>query len=436
MAHQSDLTIRGIYMSEPAATRRRRVTTPVRKLSLLAGAACCFLVGVTAAFPQPAPGTQAAPPTQAAPSPPAPPTPVPFDDALLRAANDLFSKAAVPPGDGKIELVIDPLIDGISGAQSTATRLMQERIVALVRKSYPRFEVRPFSSVALARAPVVLIGTFTAINNSGVADGPRDAYRICLALADLRSKSIVSKGVARAKPEAIDVTPTPAFADTPVWAMDPATSMYIKACQGTKLGDPIDPVYVERIGTSSLISDAILEYDDRRYREALAFYRTALKMTGGDQLRVRSGIYLANWKLNRRDDATDSFGNLVDYSLAGKKLSMRFLFKPGSTQFIDDPQISAPYPMWLSQIAVRATQRNSCLQLVGHTSKTGPAQVNERLSVLRAQFIKDLLQSSSPRLADKLKATGVGFKENLIGTGRDDASDAIDRRVDFNVSDC
>jgi outer membrane protein OmpA-like peptidoglycan-associated protein len=412
------------------------VTTLLRKPNLLVGIACCFLVGVTAAFPQAAPSSQAAPTTQAAPSPPPPPIPAPFDDALLRAANDLFSKAAVPPGEGKIELVIDPLIDGISGAQSTATRLMQERIVALVRKSYPRFEVRPFSTEALLRAPVVLIGTFTAVNNAGVADGPRDAYRICLALADLRSRSIVSKGVARAKPEAIDVTPTPAFADTPVWATDPATSIYIKACQGTKPGDPIDPVYVERIGTSSLISDAISEYDDRRYREALAFYRTALKMTGGDQLRVRSGIYLANWKLNRRDDATDAFGSLVDYSLTGKKLSMRFLFKPGSTQFVDDPQISAPYPMWLSQIAVRAAQRNTCLQLVGHTSKTGPAQVNERLSVLRAQFIKDLLQSSSPRLADKLKATGVGFRENLIGTGRDDASDAIDRRVDFNVSDC
>ncbi len=407
------------------------MTTPLRKLNFLVCTVCCLLAGVTAVFPQ-----TAAPSPQAAPSPPPPPIPAPFDDALLRAANDLFSKAAVPPGDGKIELVIDPLIDGISGAQSTATRLMQERIVALVRKSYPRFEVRPFSSEALSRAPVVLIGTFTAINNAGAADGPRDAYRICLALADLRSKSIVSKGVARAKPEAIDVTPTPAFADNPVWAADQATSVYIKACQGTKPGDPIDPVYVERIGTSSLISDAILEYDDRRYREALAFYRTALKMTGGEQLRVRSGIYLANWKLNRRDDATDAFGSLVDYSLTGKKLSMRFLFKPGSTQFVDDPQISAPYPMWLSQIATRAVQRNTCLQLVGHTSKTGPAQVNERLSVLRAQFIKDLLQNSSPRLADKLKATGVGSRETLIGTGRDDASDAIDRRVDFNVSDC
>jgi outer membrane protein OmpA-like peptidoglycan-associated protein len=92
--------------------------------------------------------------------------------------------------------------------------------------------------------------------------------------------------------------------------------------------------------------------------------------------------------------------------------------------------------MWLSQIATRAVQRNSCLQLVGHTSKTGPAPLNERLSVLRAQFVKDLLQSGAPRLADKLKATGVGSREVLIGTGRDDASDAIDRRVEFIVKDC
>ena len=223
------------------------MTLLARTSNLMACAICCLLAGVMAAFPQGAPPPPAAS-TQAAPTPP--PTPILFDDALLRAANDLFSKAALPAGNEKIELVVDPLIDGISGAQSTATRLMQDRIVALVRKSYPRFEVRPFSTEALSRAPVVLIGTFTAINNAGAADGPRDAYRICLALADLRSKSIVSKGVARARPETIDVTPTPAFADTPVWATDPATSLYIKACQGSKPGDPIDPIYVERIGTS------------------------------------------------------------------------------------------------------------------------------------------------------------------------------------------
>jgi outer membrane protein OmpA-like peptidoglycan-associated protein len=370
------------------------------------------------------------------PAPAPPPTPVPFDEALLRAANDLFSKATLPEGSAKVELVIDPLIDGISGAQSTATRLMGDRIAALVKQTYPRFDLQPFSTDALSRSPIVLIGTFTAVNNAGAADGPRDAYRICLALADLRSKSIVSKGVSRARPEGIDVTPTQAFADSPVWTKDPATDAYIKTCQGTKPGDPIDPVYVERINTSSLISDAILEYDSMRYREALAYYRMALKSVGGDQLRVRSGIYLANWKLKRRDDATEAFGELVDYSLAAKKLSVRFLFKPGTTTFLDDPQITAPYPMWLSQIATRAVQSDACLGIIGHTSKTGPPALNERLSVLRAQFIKELLQSGAPRLAERMRASGVGSRETLIGTGRDDASDAIDRRVEFVIQTC
>src|SRR3954470_24218503 len=400
---------------------------------------CCAIVflltTVQACFAQATPNPQPPPAPQSSSAPP-PPTPTAFDDALSRAANDLFSKASVPAGPDKIELVIDPLIDAATGAQSAATRAMQERLKDLVAKSYPRFVVRPFSSEALSRAPVVLIGTFTAVNNFGVPDGVRDAYRICLALADLRSKSIVSKGVARAKPEGVNAEPSPAFADAPIWTNDPATSVYIKTCQGSKPGDPIDPFYVERIATSAFVSDAILEYDDQRYREALAFYRTALQMSGGDQLRVHSGIYLSNWKLNRRTDATEAFGSLVKYGLTANKLSVRLLFKPGTTQFLDDQNITGPYPMWLSQIASQAMQNDSCIDVVGHTSNTGPAQINERLSVLRAQFIKDLLQSASPSLAERLKAIGVGSRQSIVGTGRDDSSDAIDRRVDFNVRSC
>jgi hypothetical protein len=399
----------------------------------------CFAIGflmtsIQACYAQATSPTPS--PPQASSAPPPPPTPIPFDDALLRAANDLFSKATVPAGSDKVELVIDPLIDAATGAQSAATRLMQERIKDLVAKSYPRFAVLPFSSEALSRAPVVLIGTFTAINNAGAPDGARDAYRICLALADLRSRSIVSKGVARARPDGVKAEPTPAFAEAPIWTNDPAIAVYIKTCQGTKLGDPIDPLYVERIATSAFVSDAILEYDDKRYREALAFYRTARQMSGGDQLRVHSGIYLSSWKLNRRTDATEAFGSLVKYGLTANKLSVRLLFKPGTTQFLDDQNITGPYPMWLSQIASQAMQNDSCIDVVGHTSNTGPAQINERLSVLRAQFIKDLLQSASPSLADRLKAVGAGSRESIVGTGRDDASDAIDRRVDFNVHRC
>ena len=69
-----------------------------------------------------------------------------FDTALLNAATALFSKALLPPGDDKIELVIDPLIDGVSGAQSAASHLMEKRLTELAQKSYPRFKVQPFNT--------------------------------------------------------------------------------------------------------------------------------------------------------------------------------------------------------------------------------------------------------------------------------------------------
>src|SRR5215471_6015500 len=228
------------------------------------------------------------PPVASSPPPPAqpPPTPVAFEQALLQAANNLFGKARLEDAPPKVLLVIDPLIDGVTGAESNATQSMEKRIVDLVRSNYPRFEVARFSSASVAKSPVVLIGTFTAINNGGVAEGPRDAYRICLALADLRTKKIISKGVARARPEGIDTTPTPFFADSPVFAKDASTDAYIKSCQASQLGGPIEPVYTDRIAAASLISDAIQAYNARRYKEALDLYQSALLRPGGEQLRV------------------------------------------------------------------------------------------------------------------------------------------------------
>lgn len=363
-----------------------------------------------------------------------PPTPVPFPQALQKAADDLFGKATLT--DQQVDLVIDPLIDAASGSQSTATRSMQQTLIEIVRKSYPRFTVQSFDSASLARKPVVLVGTFTAVNNSGATDGARDAYRICLTLADLKSNSVVSKGVARAQIEGVDVTPTSYYRDSPLWAKDQATDLYIKTCQGTKLGETIDPAYVERLTANAFVNDGILAYEAQRFREALAYYRAARTLPGGEQHRVRIGTYLAASKLARRDDMIDAFGDLIDYGLGANQLMVKLLFKPGTTQFIDDPRITEPYPMWLSQIATRARQKGACLEVVGHTSRTGPPQVNERLSALRAQFVMDLLLTGMPEDRARMIATGRGFKENLIGTGKDDGSDALDRRVEFKVIGC
>jgi outer membrane protein OmpA-like peptidoglycan-associated protein len=388
--------------------------------------------GLAQAQTPPAPAQ--APPTAA--SPPPPPTPVPFDAALLKAANDLFSKANLNGAPDKMTLVIDPLIDGVTGAQSKATHLEEQRITDLVKSSYPRFQVARFSSDAVAKAPVVLIGTFTAVNNAGVAGGTKDAYRICLALADMKTKTIISKGVARALPEGIDPTPAAFFNDSPVFAKDASTDSYIKTCQGTKVGDTVDQAYADRIVVASLVNDGIEAYDSGRYRDALDAYQSAAKTPGGQQLRVLNGLYLANAKLHRTRAAMDAFGKVVDYGLTSDKLAVKFLFKPGSTLFVSDRNLRAPYDAWLEKIADRTAAKQGCLEVVGHTSATGLPAVNDRLSVLRADYIKDRLEDNEKSLRGRLVASGKGSREMIVGTGRDDASDALDRRVEFKVAPC
>jgi outer membrane protein OmpA-like peptidoglycan-associated protein len=371
----------------------------------------------------------------------APPVqPIPFDEAVLKAANDLFSRAPAPDagagGSAKHVLVIDPLIDGMSGEQSVATRSIEARLVDLVKSKYPQFTVQPFSAQTVAKSPIVLVGTFTGVNQEGKTEGVREAYRICLALADLKSGKIVSKGVARAKPEGVNITPTAHFRDSPAWALDQATEGYIKSCQGTKSGDPINPAYADRILTAAVVSEAINAYNNRQYRKALELYQGALRSPEGEQLRVYNGLYLTSWKLGQRTGATQAFGKIVDYGLANKRLAVKFLFKPGSTDFLAHRDISGQYPIWLNQIADRTARNQGCLEVVGHSSRTGPEPVNERLSLLRAESVKTKLERNAAALRGRTIANGVGSKENLIGTGTDDVKDALDRRVMFKVIQC
>ena len=280
----------------------------------------CEGIAPFAPAPDTAPAASATAPTAApaaAAAAPTPPIPVlPIDEAILNAANTLFTLATQPPGGvtpgQKRVLVIDPLVDGVSGAQSSATRSMGQRIVELAKAKYPQFEVLPFYASSIAKSPIVLVGTFTPINKDGQTSGERVAFRICLAMADLSTRKILAKGVARAQPQGVDITPTAAFRDSPTWTKDPAVDGYIKTCQATKVGDAIDPVYLERIQAATLISEAINAYDNNRYEEALGYYRSALQSSAGDQLRVYNGVYQANWKLGRRDDAAQAFGKIVD----------------------------------------------------------------------------------------------------------------------------
>ena len=75
-------------------------------------------------------------------------------------------------------------------------------------------------------------------------------------------------------------------------------------------------------------------------------------------------------------------------------------------------------------------------ELVGHTSPTGPLALNDQLSLARAEKVWQDLARQSIEVSDRVTTRGVGSSEAIIGTGRDDYSDMLDRRVEFRPMDC
>jgi len=377
-----------------------------------------------------APPPPPAPPA-ASPPPPTPPPPIlPMDEAVGNAAHAVFTNAPSPDA-GVAPVVIDPLIDGMTGYSSKATQSIQDQITGIVKKDFPKYAVQRITPESLKQNPRVLIGTFTAVNAQMKTTGEREAYRFCLVLIDLKSGKVVAKSVVRVRIADADATPIAAFGDSPVWTDDPSVQAYIATCQGSKVGDPIKPEYIDGLLAAALVSEADDAYTEARYAEALDLYATARKTPAGDQLRVYNGIYLSLNKLGRADQASAAFRDLVDYGLRKKRLAVKFLFRPGSVRFVSDGKFSSSYSMWLQQIAAQAVASQACLQVTGHTSPTGPAAMNDSLSLLRAEYIQSRLEGDEPTLKKRTVASGVGSRENLIGTGRDDASDMLDRRVEL-----
>ena len=432
-----------------------RPTAALVQQHLLHGLTLVTLAGLTAcSTPSPAPASTETPaaapsaepaapaPVVAAAPPPPPPAPagpppiLPFDEAVLSAANSVLGKAQLP-ASGTFNVVIDPLIDGVTGAQTTTTQAMGARLSKLIQDSYPRYAVQPFSAASVQQGPLILIGTFTGVNADRKTEGLREAYRICFALADLKTGKLVSKGLAFAKADGVDSSPLPYFRDAPVWMDDPATSGYIRTCQGTRAGDPINPNYLDRVVTAATIAEAIDAYAKNQFADALKLYETALASPGGNQLRVHTGLYLTNLKLRRMDAARKAFGEIIEQGLDAKRLGVKFLFRPGTAALWVDPKAGPlPYPMWLGEIAARTAKRPTCLELGGHTSPSGAEPLNERLSLLRADSVMKSIRAVSPAMGKRMESKGYGSKLTLVGTGRDDLSDALDRRVELLVKDC
>ena len=368
-------------------------------------------------------------------------TELPFDDAVAAATDGLAGQtqklpaflARVEAKVAKRGIVLDPMLEATTGQQTAATVLLESKVSDRLTKKFDAFEILPFQSANLGKVQYLLTGTMTRADSAPA--GRKRPLLINLALTDLKTGTVVAQASALARDEGLDHTPLAYYRDSPVLVKDQVVEGYART-SATPPGQRADAFYLERIASATLVNEATQLYNQERYVDALGRYRSALAMPQGEQLRVMNGIYLASAKLGRTAEAETAFGRVVALGIAYNQLGVKFLFNPGSTEFWSDTRVSGAYPMWLRQIAKESVATKVCMNIVGHTSRTGSDQVNDSLSLSRANAVRARLTSDAPSLASRTKTEGKGFRENIVGSGSDNAVDALDRRVEFRIIPC
>ncbi|RZI83908.1 MAG: OmpA family protein [Rubrivivax sp.] len=364
---------------------------------------------------------------------------LPFEQAVAKATDGLASQTQTLPAFlAKVEsklakrgIVVDPFLDTSTGQQTAATKLFEKRVTDRLSSTHEHFELLPFQAANLGKAQYLLTGTMTRAQG----DRAKSVFQLNLALTELRSGNVVAQASAQALGSGLDNNPLPYYRDSPVLVKDKVLEGYIRS-SATPPGQRADAFYLDRIAAATLINEATNLYNSERYQEALGQYRSALATPAGEQLRVLNGIYLANVKLGRTAEAESAFGKVVAMGIAYNELGVKFLFNPGSTEFWSDTKISGAYGMWLRQIAREGTAAKVCMNIIGHTSRTGSEQSNESLSLQRAAYVKQRLTAEAAELGPRTKAAGMGFRQNIVGSGSDNAVDALDRRVEFKIVPC
>ena len=280
--------------------------------------------------------------------------------------------AQLDPKLPKRVVVIDPMIDTITGQQTKTTALFERRVTQRIGNLYPQFQFLPFQADNLSRAQYLLTGTMSKVPSAPTG---KPSVRLTLALVEMKTGLVVARALTLANEENLDSTPSRYYRDSPVLIKDKVVEGYAETA-ATPVSQRADAYYMERIGAASLISEATSLYNAQKYQDALGTYRTALSTPQGEQLRVQSGIYLSNMKLGRLVEAEQAFGRIVVLGLAYNELGVTLLFKPGCVDFWSDPAISGSDGMWLRQIARETVASNSCFAIIGHTSRSGPGPVN------------------------------------------------------------
>ena len=360
--------------------------------------------------------------------------PVDFNSAMKTLTSDLFAQVKQNQGFAQSlresVFVIDPFIDANTAEVNETSREIEQVLARELKLAFPSFRIEPMSSKNLPIANYVVNGSIRL--NKGSADV---FYRVSSSVVDLKTGKVIANSEVWVGDKQLKHEPVGSYRESPMYLKDKRVEGYI-ATTLTRVGDLADGEYFESLPRSAVMTEAEKAFDENNYQKALALYLIADERSDGKVMKTYSALYQCYRKLGKMTEAEEAFAKLVDVGLQNMNISTRFLFSVNSTEFVADPDLRNQYSLWMKHIARRVSASGTCLQILGHSSRTGTERYNETLSLQRALAVQKAMQKDFPLAMQKTRANGRGFKDNIIGSGSDDMQDAIDRRVEFKVVDC
>lgn len=363
-------------------------------------------------------------------------TPLSFESAVRIAAGKILKDGQMKLGPLLIVksplFVIDQIINSDTGEANATSKKIEELIIS-ESKNFRKITVETMNSGNISKADYVIVGVLSQEVNS-VAN--KKIPHLFLSLVEVNSNKVISAAdVWIADRGDLNFEPTPVYKDSPVYLKDDRVDALIATAKA-QAGSFVNQKYIDSLTTNALLDEASSYYDDGEFTHSLGLFAKAAERPDGRVMRTFAGLYQNFIKIGRIEDAQLAFFQLLDLGIAENNMSIKFLFQVDSTRFYGTQEELLEFKIWIEEIANIVIKNNVCLEVIGHASKSGSFQYNDRLSRKRAYEIQSKLVEQNPAIRSMVKASGRGFTENIIGTGTNDYRDAIDRRVDFRLIDC
>ncbi|MER2540786.1 MAG: OmpA family protein [Azonexus sp.] len=349
-------------------------------------------------------------------------------EALAHIAKSLGRQITFVGSPSIKSVPVDEFFNESSAEVAVSGKVFQQQLTTMLGQEAKDINFSVLSKKNIATAQWIVLSSYSPIKDK-VAEQPGSWIRLKTVVADVVTGKQLAASESYLQSSQFQGDPTKFFKESPMFLTDKRHKDRIEVMNGK--AQPLK----EKLTVQASFADAVALYDEGKFVEAEEGFREVLKLTPEHQGAL-SGIYQSLWQQGKKIPAESAFGKFLAVGFDEGNISIKILFKVNGTDFVDAGDLPLQYKLWTKSIGQTMVAKSKCLDVTGHASKSGSSEYNDRLSLQRATKVVATIQNFSPVTAGKLKANGKGFQETIVGTGSNDATDAIDRRVEFIVKTC